>query len=255
MIEEEIFSRGDSLLHRLDPRIKVVAAFSLTVVIALSQTFPAAFMALFIASCLLVAGRLKFSAVLKRVLAVNTFIAVLWFTLPLTYNGEAIWHWGSLEISLQGVKLAALLTVKANSLIIILITLLATSKTAEIGHSLRLLGVPEKLCFLLLVSYRYIFVINREYQRLRRAARLRSFTPRTNLHTYRTYGYLFGMTLVRSWNRARRVNQAMLLRGFQGKFFSGLSRDIPWPDFVFLAIFILFTCLIVFLNLLYPGIS
>ena len=51
-----------------------------------------------------------------------------------------------------------------------------------------------------------------------RAARLRCFKATTNLHTYRTTGYLFGMTLIKSHHRAQRVKQAMALRGFQGQF-------------------------------------
>ena len=80
--------------------------------------------------------------------------------------------------------------------------------------------MPTKLCLLLLFSYRYIFVIHQEYLRLVRAARLRCFKAGTNLHTYRTTGYLFGMTLVKSHHRAHRVRQAMVLRGFQGQFHS-----------------------------------
>lgn len=249
MIEEEIFSRGNSFLHRLDPRVKVISAFLLTVIIALSRNFPAALLALFTGLCLLAASRLRFSTVLKRILIVNTFIVFLWLTLPFTYNGEETIQWWHLKISLEGVKLMALLTVKTNSLIMIFISLLATSKVAEIGHSLRILGLPEKFCLLLLISYRYIFVISREYQRLNRAARLRCFSPGTNLHTYRTYGHLFGMTMVRSWNRARRVNQAMLLRGFQGRFFSSFSRRLVRPDFIFLIISLAIAAAIAFLNL------
>lgn len=251
---EEVFSRGDSLLHRLDPGVKVIAAFILTLVVALSRSFAAALLGLFIAIILLAAARLRLSAVFKRVLLVNTFIGFLWLTLPLTYGEENQGQLGPVNISLQGVELAALLTVKANSLILVFISLLATSRIAEIGRGLRFLGLPEKLCLLLLASYRYIFVISREYQRLNRAARLRCFVPGTNLHTYRTYGHLLGMTLVRSWDRARRVNRAMLLRGFQGKFYSGISRNRYWVDYLFLAIIAISAAVVAFLNLLSPDI-
>ena len=69
------------------------------------------------------------------------------------------------------------------------------------------------------MSYRYLFLIEQEYQRLIRAARIRGFRPGTNLHTYKTYASIVGMLLVRSTLRADRVYQAMLCRGFRRKFY------------------------------------
>ena len=65
---------------------------------------------------------------------------------------------------------------------------------------------------------------------------MRCFVPATTLHTYRTYGYMFGMTLVRSWNRATRVHQAMLLRGFDGRLIPLEQQTVGRSDIVFLVI-------------------
>ncbi|MCF6291643.1 MAG: cobalt ECF transporter T component CbiQ [Desulfobacterales bacterium] len=216
----ERFSQGDSLLHRTNTRVKLIAAMALTLVIALGHGFYTGLAGLLTGIILLLLSRLGPGQVLGRLLLVNGFIAFLWLTLPLTYPGDALARLGPISISRQGVELAALITIKANAIILVFITLLATSTVAELGRGLEGLRLPNKLCLLLLFSYRYIFVISREYQRLARAARLRCFRPGTNLHTYRTYGHLFGMTLVKSWNRAARVEQAMLLRGFDGRFYS-----------------------------------
>ena len=56
--------------------------------------------------------------------------------------------------------------------------------------------------------------------------KIRGFQPRTNLHTYRSYAYLAAMLLVRSYDRADRVFQAMLCRGFHGVFYS--LRTFSW---------------------------
>jgi cobalt/nickel transport system permease protein len=70
------------------------------------------------------------------------------------------------------------------------------------------------------MTYRYIFVIEQEYLRLMRAAKIRGFQPGTNLNTYRTFSYVIGMLFVRAAARAERVHQAMRCRGFNGKFYS-----------------------------------
>jgi cobalt/nickel transport system permease protein len=82
------------------------------------------------------------------------------------------------------------------------------------------LRLPDKLCHLLLFTYRYIYVFEQEFRRLVQAMKIRGFRPRTNLHTYRSYAYLAAMLLVRSFDRAERVFQAMLCRGFNGTFYS-----------------------------------
>jgi len=229
----EGFSQGDSLLHRTNPRAKIVAAMALTLVIALCHSFYTGLAGLLAGLLLLMISRLESRHVLWRLVVVNGFIAFLWLTLPLTYPGDLV-KLGPMHLSRQGIELATLITIKANSIILVFITLLATSTVAELGHGLEGLRLPNKLCLLLLFSYRYIFVISQEYQRLARSARLRCFRPGTNLHTYRTFAHLFGMTLVKSWNRAERVKQAMMLRGFHGQFYSLDERMMAKGDLIFL---------------------
>ena len=49
--------------------------------------------------------------------------------------------------------------------------------------------------------------------------KLRGFRPRMDRHTYRAYGYLVGMLLVRSLDRSDRIVAAMKCRGFRGRFY------------------------------------
>jgi cobalt/nickel transport system permease protein len=51
------------------------------------------------------------------------------------------------------------------------------------------------------------------------AMKIRGFRPRTDLHTYRTYSYLVGALLVRSFDRSTRILAAMKCRGFKGQFY------------------------------------
>jgi cobalt/nickel transport system permease protein len=107
---------------------------------------------------------------------------------------------------------------KTNAIALATITLLGTSEVFSLAHALVHLRVPMKLVYLFFFFYRYISVMHEEYLRLRRAMTLRSFKPGTNIHTYRSYAYLIGMLLVRSFDRSERIYRAMLARGFQGRF-------------------------------------
>ncbi|MFH2124244.1 MAG: cobalt ECF transporter T component CbiQ [Pseudomonadota bacterium] len=247
---EEPFAIGHSLLHRRDARVKIIAACVLTLILALTESFVVAASGFIGAGLLLAVGRLQPRQVLRHLLTANLFVLFLWLTLPLTYGGDTMTAPGGITLSSTGIHLCALITLKTNAIILTLLSLLSTSSIADLGHGLEGLAIPPKLCFMLLSTYRYIFVIHQEYQRLQRAARMRGFVARTNLHTYRTFSHLFAMTLVKSWNRARRVHQAMLLRGFNGQLIPLHQPQPAKTDFLFLLILLFFCAILAALNLL-----
>lgn len=247
---DEHFATGNSLLHQRDPKVKVIVAATFITVVAISNSFVVVTMALALAFALMLLSRLEVGPVTKRLLAANTFTVFLWLTLPLTYGGEEFYKLGAFTLSIEGIRLATLITLKTNCIVLSLIALLGTSRIARLGHALEGLHFPKSLCFLLLFSYRYIFVIYQEYQKLTRAASLRCFVPATNIHTYRTYGYLFGMTLVRSWNRANRVHHAMLLRGFNGRLIPLEQQVVNRNDIFFLVVALTVTIALASISLL-----
>jgi cobalt/nickel transport system permease protein len=168
---------------------------------------------------LVVLAELSFREVTKRLLVVNTFCLLLWLVLPLTFRGMEAFSIGPLSVFRSGIIMSGQITLKTNAILMALIALIATMPFATLGAALNRLRVPDKIVHLLLLTYRYVFVIEQEYQRLIRAAKIRGFRPGTNLHTYRTYAFIIGMLLVRSAARAERVYQAMLCRGFKRKFY------------------------------------
>jgi cobalt/nickel transport system permease protein len=215
---ETPFHQGDSPLHRLSPRLKLALAAAWALAIAVSPRPWAPAAALPLGLALVLAAGLDLGAVARRMLLVNGFIAFLWLFLPFGPGPDVVATLGPLEVSRQGLSLALLVTLKSNAILLAFLALVGTSSVPALGRGLAGLGVPRKLCHLLLFTYRHLHVMAREYRRLRTAAAMRGFAPRTGLHTYRTYAYLAAMVLVRSWDRAERVHQAMRLRGFSGSF-------------------------------------
>jgi cobalt/nickel transport system permease protein len=216
----EPFAIGNSIVHQLDPRIRVVLTSVYAFVVALSYHFSVLILALVLSLFLIVISRVSLTAVLKRIIWVNAFILLLWVLLPFTFSGDVLARAGSFNIYRPGVVLAAQITLKSYAILLAFIALIATMSFATLGHALYCLRVPEKIVHLLMMTYRYVFVIEQEFLRLLRASKIRGFQPGTNSNTYRTYSYVIGMLFVRAAARAERVHQAMLCRGFKGKFYS-----------------------------------
>ena len=233
---DEPFARGRSLIHALDPRIRLAAAFACAACLAVVRRPEAAGAGLVMAVLLLALSRPPTGAVLRRLAAVNVFILFLWFTVPFSVPGDVLAAWGPLEITRQGVRLALLVTVKANAIVLTFLALVATMDSPTIGYALDRLRFPSKLTFLFLFTYRYLHVIADEWRKLHVAARLRGFVPKTNMHTYRTFGNMLGMVFVQSFDRSVRVYEAMLLRGFSGRFRSVTGFRATLRDGLFAAL-------------------
>jgi len=229
----EPFATGNSVIHQLDPRIRVGLTILYAFVVALSYQFSVLLVALVLSLILIVISQVGIKEVFKRILWVNALILLLWLLLPFTFKGEVLSRIGSFAIYRPGVVLAAQITLKSNAILLAFIALIATMSFATLGHALHRMRVPEKIVHLLLMTYRYIFVIEQEYLRLLRAAKIRGFRPGTNANTYRTYSYVIGMLFVRAAARAERVHQAMLCRGFKGKFYSLQEFQINSGSWVF----------------------
>jgi cobalt/nickel transport system permease protein len=214
----ETYIRDESVIHRVDPRVRVVAAALFSIVVAVSQRFAPLAAAAVLALGLVGAARVPPKALARRLGALGAFLIMLWVVLPLTTPGQAACHLGSAGLSRAGLALAGRITLKSSAIVLALTALLSTMEPASLGHALRHLGVPAKLAHLLLMTVRYLDVLHHEYERLVRAMKVRCFRPRMTRHTYRSLGYLVGMLLVGSFDRSGRIQAAMKCRGFRGEF-------------------------------------
>ena len=246
----ETFTRSDSVICSLDPRVRVVVGASFSIVLALSNSFAVLFAGLAVGGFLAVLARLPVLPVLKRFAAVNIFVCFLALFLPFTAGGETLFRVGPLSFGRAGALKGAAVVLKANAIVLIFTALLSTVELPTLGRALQALGAPRKLTQLFFFTIRYIDLLHHEYQRLRNAMRVRCFRPGLSLHTYRTYGYLVGMLLVHSFDRSERVLAAMKCRGFQGEFRVLHRFHFRRRDAIFASICTVVICLLVGLQLI-----
>ena len=231
-------------LDQFDPRLRLLTAllFALTTV-SLQQT---PLLLLVLAASLLSAlfTGLTGSLLLKRLLAMEGFMILLLIMLPFSVPGDSLFTLGSFSASTQGLDRVLQIVLKANAIVIMLMTLIGTLEPVVLGHALGQLRLPEKLIHLFLFTVRYIGVLFDEYQRLRMAMRARAFVAGSNRHTWRSFGWLIGMLLVRSLERSQRILAAMKCRGFNGRLYLITTEHWQRRDSVILSILSLFFLLL-----------
>lgn len=218
---------GQMGVSRLDPRSRILAVLVFALVaVGLSQLASAALaLALSIVAAML--ARLELKATLRKLLALDGFVLLAVAMLPFTIPGETFVTIMGLDASRDGMARAALILLKANAVVLMVLALVGTLEPVRLGHAMGRLGVPEKLVQVFLFTIRYLDVLEQEYRRLRIAMRARAFRMGTDRHTWRSVGYLFGMLLIRGIERSERVVAAMRCRGFDGTFHS-LAPSSRW---------------------------
>ncbi len=226
-------------LQRLDARVRILASVVFAFFLVLSDKMPVLAAGVFIGLGLILMARLPIVKTIKRTLGVDLFIVFLLVLLPFTTPGEAWFTIGPLTATWDGFFRAVEISLKAMGVILALLALVGTLEPPEFGYALYRLRIPEKLVLIMLFTVRYLNVIQREYLRMRIAMKARAFVPRSNLHTWKTFGYLFAMLLVRSLERSERIHAAMKCRGFTGRFYLLGELKLRQHDGIFAALFLL----------------
>ena len=210
---------------RFDPRARLILAALLALTVVSLQTLSAGAVALLAAGAIAGLGGVS-PGRLRALLPLELLMLVLLLTLPFSVPGTPLLAVGPLVASREGGALALLILFKANAVVLILFGLVGSLGAGPTVHALARLGLPAKLCQMLLLTLRQVDLVGDEYARMRLAMRARAFVPRSDRQSWRALGWLIGMLLVRSLARARRVADAMRCRGFDGRLH--LLRRFRW---------------------------
>lgn len=195
------YSRIESCVHGLPAATKLLVALALVVATVL---VPLSVVAYFVALavCLLIVAALSkipASFLVKRLLLLEPFVlcvAVLALLQP------------------EGGKVFASIVVRSTLCLLTMILLSNTTPFAELLRVLRRAHVPPLLVTTLALTYRYLFVLIDETERLQRARSCRTFVKRRAL-AWKSLATVVGALFVRSTERAERIYAAMCARGWK----------------------------------------
>jgi cobalt/nickel transport system permease protein len=152
-------------------------------------------------------------------------------------------HLGPVAISGGWVSFASIM-IRFTLTVSAALILIASTGLNAVCLALDKLGAPRSFVMQLLFLYRYIFVLTDEALRLVRARALRSFQGRGM--GLKVFSYMIGQLLLRTLDRARRIHQAMLSRGFDGRIHLLRPLHLRGRDAAFLlgwsTLFVLMRC-------------
>jgi cobalt/nickel transport system permease protein len=228
----DIDSKQTTFWHSLAPRTRLLCALLMVFAIALTPNgrwWTWAIYALGVVSVVFF-SRVTKKILLKRIAVEFAFIATVLLGTLFREGGEVVWTWGILRITTEGLTVLGSVTLKAFLSLLTLNILTLTTSIPALLNALTALKVPPLLVATLASMYRYIGVLIREFQAMRKAAASRNLTN-SNVWQRFVIGNMMGTLFIRTYERGERVYQAMLARGYQGvpvveKIPSGGRRDI-----------------------------
>lgn len=226
-------ARMDSSVHRLDARIKVLTTVAFIVAV---MSFPryevSALMPFFLYPVvLMMSGNIPPGYILRKVLIAAPFALAVGILNPVFDRDSAVFI-GSCGISGGWLSFASI-AIRFTLTVSAALSLVACTGIHRLCSGMVRMGLPDVFAVQLQLLYRYLFVIANDALRMMRAVEVRS-VGRTVLRI-RTYASIVGHLLLRSMDRAQRVYQAMVSRGYEGNVRVMSPTQLRKEDLVFLA--------------------
>lgn len=264
MLEKLIFGRyipGDSIIHRLDPRAKLLASFYFIGIIFLCNNFQSyAFMLVFTLGMILLSKvSIKFF-----IRGVKPLIWLILFTVVLqvlfTKGGTVYFEFGIISLTELGLRNGAFIF--SRFVLIIFMSTLLTLTTAPLALSdaieyllrpLKVIKFPaHEVSLMLSIALRFVPTLMDETEKIMNAQRARGvdFGEGNLAQKMKAIVPLLIPLFVSSFNRAEDLAIAMEARGYQGGEGRSKYRQLKWymKDTMVVIVFALVTVALVYLR-------
>lgn len=230
---------GDSIVHRLDPRSKLLAVFIFIIVIFLADNFISYGMITIFVAAAIMLSRVPFAFVLRGlkfilILVIITFLLHLF----LTKEGDVIYQIGSWNIYSEGLIQGTFISLRLLYLVIFTSLLTLTTTPIEITDGLESLMNPLKrlrvpvheFALMMSIALRFIPTLLEEAEKIMKAQSARGvdFTSGPFKERLKSIVPLLIPLFVSSFKRAEDLALAMEARGYRGGEGRTKLRILTW---------------------------
>lgn len=252
------FYPGESVIHKMDPRAKLVAVFVFVIVIFLANSWWGyGIVALFTLLAILLAT-VPFRFIYK---GLKPVILIILFTLILnllfTHEGTVIYHWKWFELTTGGIRQSIFISIRLLAIVLFTTLLTLTTTPIEITDGLETLLAPFKkvkfpvheFALMMSISLRFIPTLMEETEKIMKAqsARGAEFTSGSFIQRIKAIIPLLVPLFVGAFKRAEELAMAMEARGYRGDVGRTKLRALVWEirDSLLMGAMVILTVLLV----------
>lgn len=222
----------DSVVHRLDPRLKILLLFFMVIYLFFIHTFTGYFVLMGFLFISIRLSKLSIPYVLKGLKPMIIFLIFVWafqvlfYARPNITDGAIWWQWGMLSFSAVGLRTATLLMVRVILLFLTITMLTFTTDLVDLGDGserlmkpLQKVGVPvNELVMVFVIAVRFVPTLIEELERLMKAQTARGADFETGNFLVRTRRIIPVLVplFINSFKRAEELILAMESRCYTG---------------------------------------
>ncbi|HWI61620.1 MAG TPA: energy-coupling factor transporter transmembrane protein EcfT [Symbiobacteriaceae bacterium] len=217
---------GKSLLHRLDPRTKILAVITLSVAIFLPKAWPGYTLMALLVLCSVALAQVPILFILRGLRPIMIFLAITVVFNAFLTPGEPILVIGKWDITREGLVLSVVAAVRLIMLVVVASLLTLTTSPIRLTDGFeRLLrpfsplGVPaHELALMMTIALRFIPTLADEADRIMKAQAARGADFQSGNAVSRIKGLVPVMVplFVAAFRRADDLATAMEARGYRG---------------------------------------
>ena len=220
------FFPGQSIIHRLDPRTKIILLFVLMIIIFFAEG-AAAYSILIVATCAIIfISKIPPVTVLK---SVKPLIWIILFTLILhlfTHEGEVLISIGAFNVTFEGVKFGVMISLRLILLIMLASLLTFTTSPIQLTDALEKLlsplkkiGIPaHEFAMMMTIALRFIPTLIEELDKIMKAQKSRGADFETGgiVKRLKSFVPVLVPLFLSSFRRADELATAMEARCYRG---------------------------------------
>jgi len=220
----------ESLLHSLDPRVKILIFAGFTASLAAFRTPGAAAAASLITIALFLFGDIRFSDFTRDARDVLFFSLLPLPVQAFTQPGEVVYSLGILSITREGLAFGAISSVFLINMIAVAMIFVYTTKPSKMVDALSWLRAPPPLSFSFALALQFIPVFYREVKEVRLAQSARGARLTSAMSVFP----LIVPVIHRAFTRARELSISLDTRGFCPDRKREPHFRAGWLDYTFL---------------------
>jgi energy-coupling factor transport system permease protein len=220
-----------SLIHTMDPRIKLAATFVMLVASFLIDSFSGFAVALLFLVLIQGVSRIPLSYVLRGSRFFLGFLLFILFFQVLFYPGDVpessyLWRWNFLSISTEGLRSAGILGLRVIFLYYVTTMLMLTTSLVDLTNGLELIFSPlqrlrvpvNELVLVFVIAIKFVPIFIEEIERLARAQTARGVPLDEGgaIKRARRLGRLLVPIFIGGFARADLLSTAMHTRCYRG---------------------------------------
>lgn len=218
---------GNSFVHRLDPRTKLLGTLAFMVFVLLIKTFSAYLLTAVFLAAVFISAHIPFKYVLKSLRAVLVIIAVTFIINIFFFQGkELLWSWKFIHIYKDGLIFSTKMALRIMSLVIGASVVTYTTTSVNLTDGLESLMKPLKIvrfpvheaAMMMGIALKFIPIFADETDRIIKAqtARGSDFDSKKFMTRVKSYIPVLIPLFISAWRRADELAQAMNARCYRG---------------------------------------